>query len=277
MRAEVYSKKEGPLVGGHCGPSKHLTRQGMRVLGGTPSIYRGSERRATLLIEDCTMSIKIAPKNWKKFQHYTGRTPPWIKLHRSLLDDYKFHCLPIASKALAPGLWLLASEYENGLIDASEQEVAFRLRVSVPELRSAIKSLLDNGFFVDASGVLSGSYQDATLEIEVETEKEKEKKETRAGRATRLSSDWVPKEFREEAAELEKFKDWARSAPGQKGVKADWDAAWRNWVRRVREQASVTPFRPNGYQQQQSGYQGNQPVISRAENLARMKRGLGIE
>jgi len=220
------------------------------------------------------MNIKIAPKNWKKFQHYTGRTPPWIKLHRSLLDDYNFHCLPVASKALAPGLWLLASEYENGLIDASEQEVAFRLRVSVPELRSAIKSLLDNGFFIDASGMLAGRYQDATLETEKEREVEKEKKETRAGRATRLSPDWVPMEFKEERVELEKFRDWARSAPGQKGVKADWDAAWRNWVRRVREEKSVAPFRSRD---QNSSYQGNQPLISREENLARMKRGLGIE
>ena len=99
----------------------------------------------------------------------------------------------------------------------------------------------------------------------------------RAQRAARLSEDWKPREFQAEGVELEKFRDWARSAPGQKGVKADWDATWRNWMRRVREQGNVTPFRPNGYQQQQSGYQGNQPVISRAENLARMKRGLGLE
>lgn len=130
------------------------------------------------------MNIKIAPKNWKKFQHYTGRTPPWIKLHRSLLDDYKFHCLPIASKALAPGLWLLASEYENGLIDAAEEEVAFRLRVSTTDLRSAIKSLLDNGFFVDASGMLAECYQDATLETEIEADTEvEEETETRTKRA----------------------------------------------------------------------------------------------
>ena len=64
----------------------------------------------------------------------------------------------------------------------------------------------------------------------------------RAQRAARLSEDWVPKEFKEEGVELEKFRDWARSAPGQKGVKADWDATWRNWMRRVREQGNVTAF-----------------------------------
>ena len=61
----------------------------------------------------------------------------------------------------------------------------------------------------------------------------------RAQRAARLSEDWVPKEFKEEGVELEKFRDWARSAPGQKGVKADWE-------RRVREQGNVTacPSKP---------------------------------
>ena len=64
----------------------------------------------------------------------------------------------------------------------------------------------------------------------------------RAQRAARLSEDWKPKEFEGESVELEKFRDWARSAPGQKGVKADWDATWRNWMRRVREQGNVTAF-----------------------------------
>jgi len=64
----------------------------------------------------------------------------------------------------------------------------------------------------------------------------------RAQRAARLSEDWKPKEFEGESVELEKFRDWARSAPGQKGVKADWDATWRNWMRRVREQGNVTTF-----------------------------------
>ena len=59
----------------------------------------------------------IVPKNWSQFQHYRDRSPTWLKLHRSLLDDFDYHCLPIASKALAPFLWLLASEYEGGEIN----------------------------------------------------------------------------------------------------------------------------------------------------------------
>ena len=35
--------------------------------------------------------------------------------------------------------------------------------------------------------------------------------------------------------EFEKFKDHWISQPGQKGVKKDWLATWRNWVRRSKE------------------------------------------
>jgi hypothetical protein len=78
--------------------------------------------------------VILTPKNWDTFQHYKDRAPAWIKLHRGLLDDYTFACLPVASRALAPLLWLLASEYEKGKINASAKEIAFRLRVSEREL-----------------------------------------------------------------------------------------------------------------------------------------------
>jgi hypothetical protein len=34
------------------------------------------------------------------------------------------------------------------------------------------------------------------------------------------------------AIEVDKFRDYWISQPGQKGVKTDWRATWRNWVRR---------------------------------------------
>jgi len=41
-------------------------------------------------------------KNWHKFQHYKHRNPPWIKLHRGLLDDPEWFALSgDASKVLA--------------------------------------------------------------------------------------------------------------------------------------------------------------------------------
>lgn len=103
--------------------------------------------------------MKLTPRNWDDFQHYKERRPVWIKLHKNLLDDFDFHCLPVASKALAPLLWLLASEYSDGTIDDPIKKVAFRLRMSEDDFVSAVKPLILNGFFAyednDASGSLA--------------------------------------------------------------------------------------------------------------------------
>jgi hypothetical protein len=129
--------------------------------------------------------MPLTPKNWNDFQHYKDRAPVWIKLHRALLDNYEYHCLPVASRALAPMLWLLASEYENGRITASFAAVAFRLRMAEGELRDALKPLIDGGFFVADSAPLAARKRSAIPEKEKENkrETETEKKETRARRA----------------------------------------------------------------------------------------------
>jgi hypothetical protein len=131
--------------------------------------------------------MKITPKNWKQFQHYKDRNPVWIKLHRSLLNDYEWHCLPVASKALAPCLWLLASEYQDGTIDAPEKAIAFRLHMSVDELMTALKPLIDNGFFKADSTMLAERYQDACLETERETETETEREKRKILRSPKLA------------------------------------------------------------------------------------------
>lgn len=89
----------------------------------------------------------IRAKNWGEFQHYKDRDPSWIKLHKKLLDNYEFHSLPIASKALAPMLWLLVSESRDGGIEASEEKLAFRLHISVSDLADALMPLVQSGFF----------------------------------------------------------------------------------------------------------------------------------
>jgi hypothetical protein len=127
----------------------------------------------------------LAPKNWSAFQHYKDRAPAWIKLHRGLLDDYEFHCLPVASKALAPCLWLLASEYEGGQITAPLKAIAFRLRMSEDELRTALKPLVDSGFFIDASGMLADCKRDAIPEREEQVKTEVEKNTRTVAKATR--------------------------------------------------------------------------------------------
>jgi hypothetical protein len=117
--------------------------------------------------------MTLAPKNWKSFQHYKDRSPAWIKLHKGLLDDFAFSRLPVASRALAPLLWLLASEYENGDIDCSFEEIAYRLRMPENDFREALKPLIDAGFFVVASETLAKPERSVRLEKEKREEEEK--------------------------------------------------------------------------------------------------------
>ena len=122
----------------------------------------------------------LQPKNWAHFQHYKDRCPPWIKLHRDLLNNRDFMRLPIASKALAPMLWLLASESKDGTFDGSLDELVFRLHITPKEYEDGLKPLLHKGFFVSDGIMLADSLQVATPETETETETktEKEKKAT---------------------------------------------------------------------------------------------------
>jgi len=82
--------------------------------------------------------------------------------------------------------------------------------------------------------------QDAIPETERETEAETKKEKKTLGK--RLASDFTfPKEWEEFCIEtrpelhptktFDQFKDYWTSVAGQKGVKLDWFATWRNWVR----------------------------------------------
>jgi hypothetical protein len=113
--------------------------------------------------------MTIRPKNWTQFQHYKSRRPPWIRLYRSLLDDFEFQRLPLASKALAPLLWLLASESMTGEIDGDVPRLAFRLRMSEQQVSEGLTPLLHSQFFErvqDASSAQASRSQVATPETE---------------------------------------------------------------------------------------------------------------
>lgn len=116
--------------------------------------------------------MKLTVKNWAKFQHYRDRNPPWIKLHKSLLDDQHWHALPDASKALAVSLWLIASESKDGSFDGDSATLAFRLRTDSKKIETAIKPLKDHGFLVVDSSTLADCGQLAVSETEREGETE---------------------------------------------------------------------------------------------------------
>ena len=139
----------------------------------------------------------LQPKNWAVFQHYKDRCPPWIKLHRDLLNDRSYMRLPIASKALAPMLWLLASESKDGVFDGSLDELVFRLHITPKEYQDGVKPLIDNDFFILVSGVLAERKHNAIPETETEGETETKTEKKATSVATPIGvSDSVWQEFK---------------------------------------------------------------------------------
>jgi uncharacterized protein YdaU (DUF1376 family) len=69
-------------------------------------------------------------------------------------------------------------------------------------------------------------------------------------RGTRIPDDWLPNAADALAAglpvqntslEASKFRDYWRGLPGQRGVKLDWPATWRNWCRKAAENHTARP------------------------------------
>jgi hypothetical protein len=116
--------------------------------------------------------MKWRVKDWRKFQHFRDRRPPWIKLYRDLLDDPDWHDLkPDAAKALVM-LWLIASEDDGNLPDP--RKLAFRMRMNEKQVNQLLNSLTHWLEQVDI-GVISPGYLDDAPERETyreETETE---------------------------------------------------------------------------------------------------------
>jgi len=87
---------------------------------------------------------------------------------------------------------------------------------------------------------------------DTDTDTEQIQKKVNNKRGSRLAQDWfLNKSMGDWAIQerpdidvrqvAEQFKDYWISQPGQKGVKLDWDATWRNWVRNTKA------VKPNPY------------------------------
>src|SRR5215471_1251200 len=83
----------------------------------------------------------IIVPNWHRFQHYTDRNPPWIKLYTELLHNDDWCGLSDAQKGLLCSIWL---EYaaSNGNIRASRMASIVRPN----RLQSSLTALQEAGF-----------------------------------------------------------------------------------------------------------------------------------
>lgn len=125
------------------------------------------------------MTARIEVVNWSRFQHYKNRNPPWIKLHRALLDNRAWAALSGDASKLLAECWLLASEYDDGAIPMTARDLAWRLRrPDASHVARLLQELATHGFVKlceqDASAMLAERKQDATPEAEAERETEKE-------------------------------------------------------------------------------------------------------
>jgi hypothetical protein len=108
----------------------------------------GSDRPCAAFLIGVNMHIK----NWHDFQHYKHRNPPWIKLHRTLLNDRQWHELDAPAAKCLITLWLIAAERDGELPPL--KDLAFRCRMSESSMKSIV-SKLEHWIVQDASNVLA--------------------------------------------------------------------------------------------------------------------------
>lgn len=106
--------------------------------------------------------------------------------------------------------------------------------------------------------------------------KDLKKESKRQNRGTRISSDWTLTDAERSFAKQEGFSDWEiqreaqkfrdywTACAGSKGVKLDWVATWRQWIRSGAERSGKTPAPTAGNASAASGFY----AIADSEQLA---------
>jgi len=139
-----------------------------------------------------TWTVRIC--NWREFQHYKDRDPPWIKLHqRKLLDKPAWRKLHGSAAKLLVDLWMLAAGTKEGELTSSLADLAYRLRADDTEVLADLKVLsrfefieLDTLMLANASVVQA----DAAPEGEGEAEQRERTDATHPGSA-RKDVSWL--------------------------------------------------------------------------------------
>lgn len=106
----------------------------------------------------------------------------------------------------------------------------------------------------------------AVLHRDTNLKKDSMRHSNRASRGTRLACDWVPSERDRLTAKQEglseqeidkeslRFRDYWIGRAGAGGVKLDWSATWRNWIRTAAEKLGKTPINPSSSSPETKGF-----------------------
>lgn len=164
----------------------------------------------------------LTVKNWDNFQHYKDRNPPWIKLHRSLLDDYEFSSLPDVVKGQLMLIWVFASQNEGKI----PQDAKFLERKLGFTERCALQQMVESGFLIpeqpassdarpSASEVLADCKQPASEVLALARSQEERQRtkatETEGARETFIQF-WA--EYPRKVAKPDAERAWLKLKPG---------------------------------------------------------------
>ena len=178
-------------------------------------------------------------------------------VYRRLLDWYYLHETPIPldeaevsrqirMRSHTESIAIVLREYfvftENGWIHHRANKEIAKADEKSEKASASAKARWSKK---DANALPTLSESNATHNTLPITQDTKPNKENKKG--SRLSQDWfLTKPMGEWASQerpdidvrqvAEQFKDYWIAQPGQKGVKLNWDATWRNWVRNTKAQ-----------------------------------------
>ena|SRR5688572_13909421 len=186
-------------------------------------------------------------KNWRHFQHYRDRNPPWIKLHFEMLSSADWVTADDRTRVLALACMLVASRNE-GVIAGDSAGLDYLRRVAYLNQAPNLKPLIDCGFLVPASEckpmLADACALGASVSVYVSdssSEKKEEEKINESFHGKPKPRKRAPQDFKPDLdfaaltvpdmnaeAEAARFLDYEFKTP-----RSDWPAAWRSWVRKA--------------------------------------------
>jgi len=89
-------------------------------------------------------------KNWREFQHYKGRRPPWIKFHSNTFTSKDWSTLADASK-LAMVVCMVVASMDDAGDGSFDGDADYLKRVAYLDIAPDLSQLLTSGFLVVAS------------------------------------------------------------------------------------------------------------------------------
>lgn len=183
-------------------------------------------------------------KNWKEFQHYKDRNPPWIKLHYEILASETWVMLADASRVLLTACMLVASRNEGRVPNNPD----YIKRVAYLNTRPNFKPLIDVGFLEIPLADDSGCKQmltDARPETETYSEYSKETEgEGTAPKVSKMGFNELPPEWKTWTVAdrgwsediisdtWQLFRAHWQTGKGKNTKREDWFLTWRTWCRK---------------------------------------------